>query len=145
VSTTLSIDTQQATGAAGQQSMTELVSGIVSDAQRLFGQQIDMVKAEVKEDVRKTKQTALAFAAGGALIALGAVLLAVALVYGLYAAAAPNLPLWACWAIVGGTIVALGGVGLFVGNRILASYNPLPDKSLHALQENVSWIAHRQS
>jgi hypothetical protein len=142
---TVSLDTQQATLGTGQQSMTELVSGIVSDAQRLFRQQLDMVKAEVKEDVRKTKQTALVFAAGGALIALGLILLSVALVYGLHAAAAPNLPLWACWAIVGGVIVALGGVALLVGNRILASYNPLPDKSLHALQENVSWIANRQS
>jgi len=142
---TLSIETQPVTGAAGQQSMTELVSGIVSDAQRLFQQQIEMVKAEVKEDVQKTKQTALAFAAGGTLIGLGVVLLSVALVYGLYAAASPHLPLWACWAIVGGVIVALGGVALFVGNRILATYNPLPDKSLHALQENVSWIANRQS
>jgi len=141
----MSIDTQQATLGSGQQSMTELVSGIVNDAQRLFHQQIEMVKAEVKEDVQKTKQTALAFAAGGALIGLGVVLLAVALVYGLYAAAGPALPLWACWAIVGGVIVLLGGVALFVGNRILASYNPLPDKSLNALQENVSWIANRQS
>jgi len=144
VSTTLSIDHAQP-ATAGQPSLTELVSGIVSDAQRLFHQQIEMVKAEFKEDLRKTKQTALAFAAGGVLIALGVVLLAVALVYGLYAAAAPHLPLWACWAIVGGLIVALGGVALFVGSRILATYNPLPDKSLNALQENVSWIANRQS
>jgi len=142
---TVSIDTQHATGAGGQQSMAELVSGIVADAQHLFRQQIEMVKAEVKEDVQKTKQTALAFAVGGVLIGLGVVLLAVALVYGLYAAAGPSLPLWACWAIVGGAIVLLGGVALFVGSRILASYNPLPDKSLHALQENVSWIANRQS
>jgi len=129
---------------AGQQSLTELVSGIVSDAQQLFRQQIDMVKAEVKEDVRKTKQTALAFAAGGTLIALGVVLLAVSLVY-LLNYLVPTLPLWACWAIVGGVITLLGAVACYVGTRVMASYNPLPDKSLNALQENVSWITNRQS
>ena len=144
MSTTLIVDTPQSV-ANGQQTLTELVSGIVSDVQQLLRQQLDMVKAEVKEDVRKTKQTALAFAAGGTLIALGLVLLAVSLVYLLYQLAGPNLPLWACWAIVGGVIVLLGGAAVFVGSRILASYNPLPDKSLHALQENVSWIANRQN
>lgn len=131
--------------ASGQPSLSELVSGIMSDGQRLVRQQVDMVKAEVKEDLRRTKQTALVFAAGAALIALGAVLLAVSLVYLLEALTAPNLPLWACWAIVGGVILLAGGVGVYVGTRVLASYNPLPDKSFNALQENVSWIANRQS
>lgn len=141
---TVTIDTQQANLAAGQQSLSELVSGILSDAQTLFRQQIDMVKAEFKEDVRKTKQTALAFAAGAGFIALGVVLLSVSLVY-LLNYLVPALPLWACWAIVGGVFTVLGAIALAVGYRVMTSYNPLPDKSLHALQENVSWIANRQS
>ena len=144
MSTTLITDSPPAL-ATGQPSLTELVAGIMSDAQRLLRQQVDMLKAEFKEDLRRTKQTALAFAAGAGLIAVGAVLLIVSLVYLLEWLAAPHLPLWSCWAIVGGTIVLAGGIAIYAGTRVLASYNPLPDKSLHALQENVSWIANRQS
>jgi hypothetical protein len=104
-----------------------------------------MLKAEFKEDLRRTKQTALAFAAGAFLIAVGSALLIVSLVYLLEWLASPHLPLWSCWAIVGGTIVLAGGIAVFIGTRVLASYNPLPDKTFHALQENVSWIANRQS
>ena len=38
------------------QSMTDLVTGIVNDAQRLLRQQIDMLKSEFHEDLRRTKQ-----------------------------------------------------------------------------------------
>ena len=35
--------------------LTELVSGIADDAQRLIQQQYQMLRAEVKEDMRRTK------------------------------------------------------------------------------------------
>lgn len=127
----------------GHHSVTELVSGIVSDAERLFRQQIEMVRAEFKEDLRRTKEVVIYMSAGVALAALGVAMLLVALVHVIHEFA--GLPLSASWAIVGGVALVLGAVGVFVAARILASYNPLPDKSLHALQENVSWIANRQS
>ena len=40
--------------------LTELVSGIADDAQRLIHQQYQMLRAEIKEDVRRTK-SALAY------------------------------------------------------------------------------------
>jgi len=41
-------------------------------------------------------------------------------------------------------MLILGVIGLLVGKRIFEHNNPLPDKTLHALEENLSWIAkHR--
>jgi hypothetical protein len=125
--------------------MTGLIAGILDDGQKLFRQQIEMIRAEFQEDVRKTKQSALYLGIGSGIISLGVILLSVALVYLLHYLTTPNLPLWACWAIVGGLFVLIGGIALYVGYRIISTNNPLPDKSLHALQENVSWIANRQS
>jgi hypothetical protein len=124
--------------------ITGLVAGIIDDGQRLFRQQVEMLRAEFKEDVRKTKQSLAYLGVGVAIAALGVVLLSVALVYLLEYLTAPNLPLWACWAIVGGLGVAIGGIAFAVGYRILTRNNPLPDKSLTALQETVSWITNRQ-
>jgi hypothetical protein len=128
----------------GHGTVTELVSGIVDDAQRLFKQQLEMVRAEFKEDLRKSRQVAVAFGVGIALLALAGVMLAITCVHGLQAAA-PNLPHWACWAIVTGAVMVFGGIAMLVGNRIWSSYNPLPDKSFNALQENVSWVANPRS
>jgi uncharacterized iron-regulated membrane protein len=127
--------------AAAHGTVTELVSGIVDDAQRLLKQQMEMVRAEFKEDLRRTKQVGMAFGIGITLLGLAGVMLAITCVY-LLQELAPTLPVWATWAIVTGTVMVLGGAALLIGNRILASYNPLPDKSFNALQENVSWVAN---
>jgi hypothetical protein len=123
-------------------SITELVSGILTDGQRLMKQQIDMLRAEFREDIRKTKDAALYLGLGTALAAVGGVMLLVALVY-----LVQYLTEWhlaGCWGLVGGLAVAGGAAAFVVGGKIMASYNPLPEKSLNALQENVSWIANAQ-
>jgi Na+/melibiose symporter-like transporter len=56
-----------------------------------------------------------------------------------------NLPEWAGWAIVGGVLLIVGIIGLLVGRNIFKKNNPLPDKTLNALEENLSWIANRRS
>lgn len=130
--------------ANNQSTLSELVSGILADAQRLFRQQVDMVRAEVREDIRKTRQAVQYLGIGIAIAALGLIHLTVAAVY-LLNYLAPGLPLWACWAIIGVVAVAGGGIAVYVGTRILARNNPLPDKSFNALTENVSWIANPQT
>jgi hypothetical protein len=128
----------------GQPKLSELVSGILTDGQRLLRQQVDMVRAEFKEDVRKTKQAVQYLGIGVAVATLGLIHLTIAAVF-LLNYLAPDLPMWACWAIVGGAAVVLGGLAAYLGTRILARNNPLPDKSFNALTENVSWIANPQT
>jgi MFS family permease len=139
--------TRQPLSAPGREpTLTELVAGIAEDAQRLIKQQYQMLRAEMKEDLRRTK-AALAYMGFGIFASLiGAVFLAVAL---------PNLindlldvvttrP-WIGWAIIGGVMLVVGIIGLLVGRQIFRKNNPLPDKTLNALEENLSWIANRRN
>ena len=128
-----------ATDARGS-NLTELFSGIISDAQTLFHQQTQLIKAEILEDLRRTRQVAQCFGIGAILLAIGLVMLLVAGVHLLQYLT--GWPTWAAWATVGGLAVIFGAVSLFIAARILASYNPLPDKSLHALQETVSCLTN---
>jgi len=127
----------------GSPTLTELVSGIADDAQRLIQQQYQMFRAEVREDFRRTKSAIAYLSVGAFAIAIGAVFLAVALP--LLINWAFNLAPWAGWAIVGGVMLVIGLIGLFVGKRIFEKNNPLPDKTLNALEENLSWIANRRN
>jgi hypothetical protein len=124
--------------------MTELVSGIVSDAQTLLRQQVVMLRSEMKEDMRRTKEAAKYMGLGATLAALGALFLLIGSVY-LLNWLAPDLPLWGCWAIVGGVLLVAGLVAIYAGKRVFDSFNPLPDKTAHALQENLTWMTNRQS
>ena len=138
---------RQALNTAGREpTLTELVSGIADDAQRLIAQQYQMLRAEVKEDLRRTK-AALAYMGFGIFATLiGAVFLVVALPHLINDAmdVVQTRP-WVGWAIIGGVMLVVGIIGLLVGRGIFKKNNPLPDKTLNALEENLSWIANRRS
>jgi len=123
------------------QNVSSLVAGIVADAQELLKQQFELLKHEVRSDVRKVKSGVLVVGAGAAVLALGTLLLAVALALVLRAIF-PELPEWACFAIVGGVFAAVGGGVLAAGMAQLKSVNPLPDQTAEALKENVQWITN---
>jgi hypothetical protein len=51
----------------------------------------------------------------------------------------PELPLWACFGIIGGILAAFGGVLVFAGVKKFESFNPLSDQSFKAFKENLKW------
>jgi uncharacterized membrane protein YqjE len=135
------LDTRPDAPPRSEPTVTELVSGIVSDTQTLIRQQIDLMKAEVKHDIKRTADAAKYFGAGFALSLVAALFLLVSIplfVHWLF----PQLPEFAAWAITGGVLLVAALVAFYLGKRVFDSFNPLPDKSLHAMQENLSWIAN---
>jgi hypothetical protein len=121
-----------------------LVGEILDDAGRLIRQQAAMFRAEVREDVRRTVTAVKYVGAGAALAAVGGLFLAVGLVP-LLGWLVPSLPAWACWMIVGGCFLLAGVIAAAVGRSIMKSFNPLPEKTLAALEENVTWITGARS
>lgn len=129
--------------AAGQETLTGLVSGIADDAQRLIQQQYQMLRAELREDIRRTKSIVLYMGIGGVGVVVGFLFLLVSVP--LFLNWAFELPPWAGWAIIGAVAITVGGIGLYVGKRIFVRFNPLPERTFHALQENLSWITNHRS
>ena len=123
--------------AAAPQTMTNLVSGIVNDAQTLLRQQADMLKAELKEDFARSKRAAEFGALAVVFTTVGALGLITALAYVLHEQY--GFKLWSSWGIVGGLFAVVGlACGAF-SYILLERFNPLPDKTFNALQENLSW------
>jgi len=141
-------DQVQQTSPGTQGHVAPLVTGIIDDLQELIKQNLTLFKVEVREDLKKTKEAAAALGVGVGLAAVGALHLTFMLVYLLWwafdpAARSPGLPLWVCFAIVGGVFAGVGGALYFKGKKKLDSFNPLPDQSAEALKENVQWIKNR--
>jgi len=120
-------------------SVTSLVSGIVNDAQDLLKQQFELLKAEVRDDMRKVRDAGEIMGLGAGLGLMGGILLTLMLVY-LLNWAVPGIPLWGCFGIVGGVFLAGAVAAYLTGKRMLDNVNPLPDKTAEALKENVQWI-----
>lgn len=123
--------------AGPETSMTSLVSGIITDAQDLIKQQLDLVKHEIREDVRKAKEAAASLALGVGIAAVGALFLCTMIVFLLQKA---GLELWACFGIVGGVMLVVGLVLTYLAKKEAETINPLEGESAKALEENVQWI-----
>jgi hypothetical protein len=121
-----------------QQSTTALLTGILNDAQELFRQQVTLVRTEIREDFRKTKKAAVPMGIGLWLALLGTALLSVTVALLLETA---GLPAWASFAVVGVAVFLVGGGLFYAGKKKLESFNPLPDESAKALEENLQWLA----
>jgi hypothetical protein len=118
-------------------SMTSLVTGILSDAQDLIKQQLDLVKHEIREDVRKAKEAAASLALGLGIATVGGLFVCTMLVFLLQKT---GLELWACFGIVGGIMLVVGLFLTYLAKKQAETINPLEGESAKALEESVQWI-----
>jgi hypothetical protein len=122
------------------QSVTALVSGIISDAQDLVKQQVALVRAEIKADFQRTVNAAVLLAVGALVSVPATFLLCNMFVYMLVELA--GFRVWASYGIVGGVFAVFGAALVLVGLQRFRSFNPLPDQSVEAIKENVRWMTN---
>ena len=122
---------------AANGTMTSLVTGILEDAQKLVRQQFEMLKAEVHEDFLKSKRAAEFGGLGVVLLTVGILGFVTALAYFLHEEF--QLSLWISWTITSGIFLALGTALATTSYILLERFNPLPHKTIHALQETLKW------
>ena len=128
--------------AANNDSRTDLgtvMAEIVGHAERLLGQQVELLKAELGQAAREAGGAALATGAGVGLLAVGGVLSTAATVHLLHRAT--RLPLWACYGLAAGAAGA-AGVGLLSAGRAKFGQlqGPLLPQSAASLRENAVWL-----
>jgi hypothetical protein len=119
-------------------SLTQLLTGIVDDAKALLRQELALAKYEIREDLRKTKTAMLLLGIGVGVAAIGGLLLILMLVHLLNALT--ELPLWACYGIVGGVFAIVGGVLLLIGKNTIARIDVVPPHTVETMREDVQWF-----
>jgi nitrate/nitrite transporter NarK len=111
---------------------------VTSDAQRLFRQEVELAKAEVREEATKAGQAAGMFGGAGFAGYMVAVFLSVAATAGL-----ANL-MDAGWAalIVTGVWAVIGAVLFLLGRSRMRKVSPTPQQTMETLKENAQWARH---
>jgi uncharacterized membrane protein YqjE len=118
--------------------VVSLVTNIISDAQELTRQQIELFKVEVQDGAKKAQTIGMLIAVGAAVAVIAGVVLALA-VAGWLASAFPNLPVWGAQSIVGVILAVAAGILFGVCKQKLDSFSLVPEKSVEALKENLEW------
>jgi len=129
-------------GTDTEPSMTSLVKGIIDDVQTLTKQQFSLLKQELQEDFAKSREAATPMLIGIGILLMGALLLGFTLAHLLEWACRPQLPLWGAFGIVTVLMIGTGLALFFVGQKKFQAFNPLPDRTLEALKENVQCLTN---
>jgi hypothetical protein len=132
------------------QSLSSLVTGIVSDFQDLIKQQLLLTRKEIEADLRKTREAASLWVAGLVTLLLGGFTGCLMLAHLIHWLASPApadpaaVPLWVCFLIV---FAVLGPAGWFLtlaGSKKFLAVHPLESPASEALKENVKWLTNQK-
>ncbi|WP_250002592.1 phage holin family protein [Actinoplanes sp. M2I2] len=117
-------------------SVGEMIGNISNDLSQLFRQEVELAKAELKQEASKAGKAGGML--GGAAFAgyLAVVLLSFALVFALDAVMPAG---WAAL-IVAVLWAAIGGVLFMTGKKKLKTVDPMPRRTVDTLKEDAQWL-----
>jgi hypothetical protein len=121
-------------------SVTELVSGIVSDVQNLGIQHLALFRNEIKQDLKTATTAATILGGGAAVVQVGLILICLMLVH-LLSQQVPTLSLWMCYGIVGAFIIVIGAIAVSVGVNQMRSVEALTPQTAQAMKEDTQWLS----
>jgi hypothetical protein len=117
-------------------SVGELIGNISDDLSRLFRQEVELAKAELKQEASKAGKAAGMLGGAGFAGYLAVVLLSFALVFGLanvMDAGWAALIVAVLWAIVGAVLYA-------GGRKKLKDVDPMPRRTVDTIKEDAQWL-----
>ena len=117
-------------------SIKEIIESLKPQLQELVDKQVELAKTELVPVARQA-----GIAAG--LLAIGAVFMLVFLIFisltGVYVINL-FLSLWLSALIVSGVLLLIGGILAGAGANILRRLDPVPHRTIRALQQNINWL-----
>ena len=117
-------------------SLGELIGNISNDLSQLFRQEVELAKAELKQEASKAGKAAGMLGGAGFAAYLAVVLLSFALVFALSNVMDPG---WAAlivaviWAIIGAVLYANG-------RKKLKDVDPVPRRTVDTIKEDAQWL-----
>src|SRR3954466_12702345 len=121
---------------AGETSVGELIGNISDDLSRLFRQEVELAKAEIKQEASKAGKAAGMLGGAGFAGYLAVVLISFAIVFGL-----ANV-MDAGWAALIVAVVwgVIGAVLYVTGRNQLKTVDPMPRRTVDTIKEDAQWL-----
>ncbi|MGW5737163.1 MULTISPECIES: phage holin family protein [Streptomyces] len=133
-------DTAGAPGApdVSDMSVGELIGDLTGDLSRLFRDEVELAKAELKEEAAKAGKAAGLYGGAGYAAGLAVLLASLAAVFGLRHVidlAWAALVVTAVWAVIGAALHS-------AGRKRMRTVRPTPERAVESLKEDAKWARH---
>ncbi|BBH70859.1 hypothetical protein ACTI_75440 [Actinoplanes sp. OR16] len=119
-----------------QTSIGEIIGNISNDLSQLFRQEVELAKAEIRQEATKAGKAAGMLGGAGFAGYLAVLLLSFAIVFGLGNVIDHG---WA-FLIVGLVWAAIGAVLFVNGRKKLKTVDPVPRRTAETLKEDAQWL-----
>ncbi|OLT18335.1 hypothetical protein BJF80_15640 [Serinicoccus sp. CUA-874] len=129
-------DTTTLTGTTGKRSLGELVSDVSLDVSQIMRGELELAKAEIKQDVSHAGKGVGMFAGAGVLGLYGLGLLFL----GLAGVIAIWLPWWAGLLIMAGGLFLVAGILALIGNSQRKKVHGKPERAIREAKETVETV-----
>ena len=117
----------------GERPLGELFSDVTSQLQTLVRKEIELGRAEIKQELDKAVKGVTAFAVAAVVGLLAAVALVFAAAWGL----SEVVPEGVAFLIVGVVLLAVAGALAAAGKKKVAQVNPVPQRTVETVKEDV--------
>jgi uncharacterized membrane protein YqjE len=121
---------------AGERSVSDVLQDILRDLEDMVRSEIRLAKVEIREEVRRTVSSSVWIAAGAAVAVSAWSFLLWALVFAL----ATRMPMWAATLVVAGVMGAAAAVLIMGGIRRATRIQPIPERTVESIKENLEWM-----
>jgi hypothetical protein len=122
-------------------SLGELVTQLSSDFSDLVSTQLDLAKAEIKDEVSRAGKGAGMLTGGGLAAYLAVALLSFAAAWGLSEA----MPTGFAFLIVGVIWAVVAGALMLTGRNQLRTVHPVPEQTKETIKEDVEWAKQQRT
>ena len=121
---------------ASERSISEVLQDIVGNIQEIVRSEVRLAKTEIRDEANRAKPAGLLIAVG----ALAAVFAVLFLLLTIVHALSLVMPAWAASLIVAVGLSIIAGATLSAGRRRYKQINPIPERTVKNLKENVEWF-----
>jgi uncharacterized membrane protein YqjE len=134
-------DSRQNTSSESSESIGSLLGGLLKDLQELVRGEMNLARAEIREDVASAGKGA-ATLAGSALVGVtGFIFTMLAVTYLLN----QEMRMWIAAGIVGLSLLLIAAILFFIGKSKLSATNLKPDQTIDSLKEDREWARQQVS
>jgi uncharacterized membrane protein YqjE len=123
---------------AEERSVSDVLQDIVRNLQDMVRSEIRLAKVEIREEARRAISSGIWIAVG----TVGTVSAWIFLLWTLAYALATRMPMWAATLVVAVVMAAAAAVLIMGGIRSAKRIQPIPERTVESVKENLEWMKH---
>jgi uncharacterized membrane protein YqjE len=124
-----------------EQSLSQLLSAMTNDLGRLFRQEVELAKVEMKEEATKTGKVAGMFGAAGVAAHMALLFISLAAAWLLDAVMPESL----AYLLVGIVYAIAAAILAKTGQERMKQLRPVPEQTIETVKEDVQWARAQKS